>query len=166
MITEKLTVLVPTQEDWDKVVQCMLDNGNMWPVTGGIQSERWEKYNELTKISISYYNTNEITYGCNDHIVGKKYTAQEFLDKYQVPTFKYGKSLPEPTNKIMTITNKFALAFKKEPEKSFIKAGITDNEGFLTVDGGKIFLSWLLKKNGDAFKAEVVDDLLKEDKAE
>ncbi len=66
-------------------------------------------------------------------------------------------------NKInMDMKEKFALAFKKEPEKSFRKAGITNGDDFLTTDGQSIFLSWLLKKNGEDFKKEVVDDLLKE----
>lgn len=62
------------------------------------------------------------------------------------------------------ITEKFTLAFKKEPEKSFRLAGITNGDDFLTDDGMKIFLAWLLKSKGAEFKAEVVDDLLKEDK--
>lgn len=65
--------------------------------------------------------------------------------------------------KNMNIREKFALSFKKEPEKSFQKAGITDGNDVLTNDGQIIFLSWLLKKNGEAFKTEVVDDLLKKD---
>lgn len=64
----------------------------------------------------------------------------------------------------MSISEKFLLAFKAEPEKSFRKAGITNGDDFLTDEGQKIFLSWLLKKNGDGFKKEVVDGLLEEDK--
>jgi hypothetical protein len=61
--------------------------------------------------------------------------------------------------------NKFLLAFKSEPDRSFRKAGITNGDDFLTDDGQKIFLSWLLKKHGDDFKTAVVDDLLAEEKA-
>ena len=32
MITEKLQVLTPTKEEYKEVVQCMLDNGNVWIV--------------------------------------------------------------------------------------------------------------------------------------
>lgn len=67
-------------------------------------------------------------------------------------------------SKIMSkITDKFTLAFKKEPEKSFRLAGVTNGDDFLTDDGQKIFVAWLLKKHGDDFKKEVVDDLLKEE---
>lgn len=62
----------------------------------------------------------------------------------------------------MSIKESFALAFKNEPEKSFRKAGITNGDDFLTEDGQTIFLSWLLKQNGEAFKKEVVDALLVE----
>lgn len=56
----------------------------------------------------------------------------------------------------------FALAFKAEPEKSFRKAGITNGDDFLTDDGQKIYLSWLLKQNGADFKKEVVDPILEQ----
>ena len=64
---------------------------------------------------------------------------------------------------IMSLKEKFALAFKSEPEKSFRQAGITNGDDLLTDEGQSIFLSWLLKKNGDDFKKEVVD-LLEEKK--
>ncbi len=64
----------------------------------------------------------------------------------------------------MSIKEKFITAFLKEPEKSFRKAGITNGDGFLTEDGQNVFLSYLLQKNGDAFKTEVVDGLLAEEK--
>lgn len=63
----------------------------------------------------------------------------------------------------MNIKEKFVLAFQKEPEKSFRKAEITNGDGFLTSDGQQVFLGYLLKKFGDDFKKEVVDDLLKEE---
>lgn len=61
----------------------------------------------------------------------------------------------------MTTLEKFSLVFKKEPEKSFVKAGITNSDDLLTDDGQKIFLSWLLKKHGDEFNKEVVSELIK-----
>lgn len=63
----------------------------------------------------------------------------------------------------MNIKEKFIQAFLAEPEKTFRKAGITNGDGLLTEDGQNIFLSWLLKKNGEAFKAEVADELVKEE---
>lgn len=72
-------------------------------------------------------------------------------------------SLISSTNQpTMNIKEKFLLAFKSEPEKSFRKAGITNGDDFLTDDGQQIFLGWLLQKHGDEFKKEVVDDLLKD----
>ncbi len=62
-----------------------------------------------------------------------------------------------------SVTEKFKLAFMKEPEKSFRKSGITNGDDFLTEDGVQVFLGWLLKKHGDDFKKEVVDDLLASD---
>jgi hypothetical protein len=62
----------------------------------------------------------------------------------------------------MNILEKFTIALKSEPEKTFRKTGITNGDYFLTTDGEKIFLSWLLKKNGELFKTEVADGLLKD----
>lgn len=62
----------------------------------------------------------------------------------------------------MNIQEKFVLAFKSEPEKTFRKTGITNGDDILTDDGQKIFLSWLLKKNQVEFKKEVADEILKD----
>lgn len=70
-------------------------------------------------------------------------------------------------NSIMSnIKEKFVLAFLKEPEKSFRKAGITDGDGFLTDDGQKVFLGFLLSKHGEEFKKDVVDGILKDQEEE
>lgn len=65
----------------------------------------------------------------------------------------------------MNLKEKFVQVFLKEPEKSFRKAEITNGDGILTTDGQSVFLGWLLKKHGDEFKTEVVDELLKEKEA-
>lgn len=67
------------------------------------------------------------------------------------------------TNK-MNLKEKFVTLFISEPEKSFRKVGITNGDGILTEDGQKVFLGWLLKQNGAAFKTEVVDPMIVEEK--
>lgn len=62
--------------------------------------------------------------------------------------------------------SKFQLATKSEPEKSFIKAGILSMDGSFTPDGRAIFLQYLLGKNGDAFKTDVVDGIRADDEKE
>ena len=64
----------------------------------------------------------------------------------------------------MNLLEKATLAFKSEPEKSLRKSGITNGDDILTDEGVKIFLSWLLRRNADEFKKEVVDVILKEQK--
>lgn len=63
-----------------------------------------------------------------------------------------------------SLKEKMALVFKGEPEKSFIKAGVMNSDETLTSDGQAVFLAWLLKKNGDVFKTEVIDPILADDK--
>jgi hypothetical protein len=63
----------------------------------------------------------------------------------------------------MNLKEKFVLAIISEPKKSFRKAGITNGDDFLTDEGTKIFLTWLLhNKFADEFKKDVVDGILKE----
>lgn len=69
-------------------------------------------------------------------------------------------------DKSMNIKEQFLLAITSEPQKSFRKAGITNGDDLLTDDGQKVFLSWLLKLNQDAFKKEVVDPILEDMKDE
>lgn len=72
--------------------------------------------------------------------------------------------LIQSTNpKNMNVIEKFALAMKGEPEKSFIKAGIMNTNETLTDDGTKVFMAYLLKKHKDDFKKEVVDPILAEE---
>lgn len=80
-------------------------------------------------------------------------------EEYLMENFKLVSS---KTN--MNLIQKLALLMKGEPEKSFFKAGITNPDYTLTEEGKEVFMQWLLKKNGDAFKTEVVDPILAEQK--
>lgn len=72
------------------------------------------------------------------------------------------KLIKKEKNMIESLKESFVTAFLKEPEKSFRKTGITNGDGFLTEEGQGVFMAWLLKENGDKFKTDVVDDLLKD----
>ncbi len=74
------------------------------------------------------------------------------------------QSAPIPTL-MENIYSTFKNLFVSEPQKTFQKAGITNANGDLTGDGTSIFLSYLLQKNDDAFKTEIVDRILAEQEA-
>ena len=59
-------------------------------------------------------------------------------------------------------TEKFALALKKEPQKTFRKLGLTNGDDVLTDDGVKIFLTWMLQKYEKEFYEMVAEPMLKE----
>lgn len=82
-----------------------------------------------------------------------------FKDGSTESYYEYNLQLTKNT---MNIKEKFTLAFKGEPEKSFRKAGITNGDDFLTEDGQQVFLGFLLKKFGADFKTEIVDGILKD----
>lgn len=65
----------------------------------------------------------------------------------------------------LSLLEKFANIFTKEPFKSFRKANVTNGDDLLTPDGARIFINWLLKsKFAEDFNKEIVQEILKEDK--
>lgn len=75
-------------------------------------------------------------------------------------------NLINTTSENMNLVEKFKLASKTEPEKTFIKAGIMSMDGTLTTEGRDLWTAFLVKKFGDDFKTEVVDPILAEIEAE
>lgn len=92
-----------------------------------------------------------------------RFSTQEALS--YLSTFNTTNS-PKSFMSMPDILSKAALAFKKEPEKSFRKAGITNGDDMLTDEGAKIYLSWMLQKNAGDFLKEVVTPMLQEMKDE
>ncbi len=65
--------------------------------------------------------------------------------------------------KIMSdLSTAYKLARTPEPQKSFIKAGVTDQNGDFTNDGKLLFNAFLIEKFGAEFKETVVDPILAE----
>lgn len=68
-------------------------------------------------------------------------------------------------NKISFMTNlieKIKMMTKGEPDKTFIKVGITDKEDNLTPDGQAAYLNWKFQQDKAAFNIEVAQPLLAE----
>ena len=83
-----------------------------------------------------------------------------FVPNVHLGEVKLTTTKPKP---MATLKEKASMLFKGEPEKSFIRAGIMDSRENLTSEGTEVFLNWLLKTNGEAFKKEVVDPIIAED---
>lgn len=66
----------------------------------------------------------------------------------------------------LTLIEKIRLASKSEPEKSFIKAGVTNMDGTFTDQGKVAFFEYLLQANKDDFNTKVVQPILVTDAAE
>ena len=69
---------------------------------------------------------------------------------------------PKGTNKVMDLIKSFTNLFVAEPQKSFMKVGVVDSNGNITADGQKVFITWLLKQNQDAFNTQVVQSIIAE----
>ncbi len=78
----------------------------------------------------------------------------------------HSRGLKIKSSNMKSLSEKMALVFKGEPQKSFIKAGIMNADESLTDEGQQVFLAFLIKENGEKFKKDVVDPILAEDSAE
>lgn len=117
-------------------------------------------------------------------IVGDKYSTNYGI-RFDEPNYAYhsldGKCEPNhgyfvreellvlinEKNSMENLISAFRNLAVGEPQKSFRKLGITDDNDLITQDGVQVFLSWLLtdKEISDRFKKEVVDGLIKEKEA-
>jgi hypothetical protein len=70
-----------------------------------------------------------------------------------------------PKTNSMTIISDIKIAFKKEPEKTFIQAGIMNMDETFTADGKQAFDAFLNRKFGDDFKKDVVDPIIEAQKS-
>lgn len=115
------------------------------------------------------FNSKPIRHGysCSSFIIPTGYSYQYYITEEELNTGKATISLktnatPAKTS-IMSIISKARMLFKLEPEKTFIKAGIMDQNGNLTDDGKTLFIEFLLNKYGPEFKTEVADKIVAED---
>jgi hypothetical protein len=118
---------------------------------------------EITKDSFFVWQNERSGY------FGSLYPSREYKGSWQV-SFDNDKAEIEIINKsndkksMTNLKEKFSNLFMKEPKKSFVKAGIKNNNDTLTPDGKDLFVDWLFTKHEDEFKKEVVDPLLAEEK--
>ena len=86
-----------------------------------------------------------------------KYKDDWCRNSYQAHDLKLTNNLTK-TN--MNLMQKFILAMKDEPEKTFIKQGIMTEDGVLTDDGKDLYLNWLFQQDAEDFNTQVVDLIL------
>ncbi len=96
------------------------------------------------------------------HVVGTRESSYFGLDSNDL---KYDGSPYKIIQSTMTLIEKAKLAFKGEPEKTFIKAGILNADESFTTEGKALFNEFLLKKFGTEFKTAVVDPILADEAA-
>jgi len=188
MITEKLQVLTPTKEEYKEVVQCMLNNGNVWIGRNkDIYEEFWYKYKDNTIICLNYYGGNEITYDNELERDHTTYTTQEFLDKYNKKeeeikiapyntTDGYWELSEHLANCIMQIKKDYKLDDKTMNIKKFVKTltlskedkllreyGLQNDCGDFTEEAKELVINKLVEENKD-YLVEIATKLKEEDK--
>lgn len=75
---------------------------------------------------------------------------------------KINNSTTNNNTNMLSLIEQFQNSLRQEPEKTFRKAGIVGSDGFLTTDGQKMFLTFLLNKYGAEFKKDTIDPLVAE----
>lgn len=112
----------------------------------------------------TYYTaTNDLVGKFTNDFLGRYYSVpKDFYQPHQTwstrkeeRTIKFKNTNNEP----MSLVQKFKDLKLDEPTKSFRKANLVREDGFLTQEGAEVFLAWLLAKFGTEFKTEVVDKL-------
>ena len=107
----------------------------------------------------TYYTIENTIRISNEYVIKDHIFAARDLELYE-PN-KLNQSNANKTTMINLRTS-YNNIFKKEPQKSFEKLGITDENGFLTTDGRAIFDKWRLKRNQDEFFKEIVEPMKKQ----
>ncbi len=191
MITEKLQVETPTKEEYKEVVQCMLDNGNVWASGDkNILEEYWYKYKENTIICLNRWGEKEITYDDklgDDHTT---YTTQEFLNKYGKKEEEIKINIMAPYNNteyfflssqdlvspIIQTQKDYKLDNKTMNIKKFVKTltlskedkllreyGLQNDCGDFTEEARELVINKLVEENKD-YLVEIATKLKEEDK--
>lgn len=102
-----------------------------------------------------------------DGSMGNIFPSTKGFNYSYVVNPKNVKLLSSPnTLKSMSIKEKFIISLLPEPEKSFRKAGITNEDGLITEDGQTLLMTWLLNQYKATFNDQVVQPLLAEKKDE
>lgn len=70
------------------------------------------------------------------------------------------------TKNTMTLIATVRNLFRSEPEKSFIKTGIMNDNATFTPEGRDLFIDYLLQQNKEAFNKDLVQPLLEAQKKE
>ena len=187
MITEKLQVKTPTKEDYIKVVQCMLDNGNVWRSGDkGVLEEYWDSCKENTTVEIGYFENGKITYNCPQISGHTAYTTQEFLDKYNkkeeeiiinnMALYTTDFSYWDFSDRIMQTQKDYKLDNKTMNIKKFVKTltlskedkllreyGLQNDCGDFTEEARELVINKLVEDN-KAYLVEIATKLKEEDK--
>ncbi len=111
-------------------------------------------------------NTYTVTYIRWDgrYINVEESRDQDINGTWDVNRFELIKSTNK--NNPMSIKSIYKNLTRKEPEKSFVKAGIMDQNDELTPEGHDLFIGFLLEQNKEAFNTTVVQPILKEQEEE
>jgi len=191
MITEKLQVKTPAKEEYKEVVQCMLDNGNVWlSEDKDVFEEYWDSWKENTTVEIGRFENGKITCNCPSISGHTTYTTQEFLDKYNKKeeeikmnimatyndTVYYFLSSQGLVNPITQTQKDYKLDNKNMNIKKFVKTltlskedkllreqGLQNDCGDFTEEAKELVIDKLVEDN-KAYLVEIATQLKEEDK--
>ena len=111
---------------------------------------------------------------CSDCYVDQVYSLVDYEGSLTVngPKFPYSacqcrgewELIKDKRNIMTNLLSKFKNMNLGEPDKSFLKVGVTDDKGDVTEEGKSVFNQFLFDKYKDEFNEKVVQPLLEADK--
>ncbi len=134
---------IPTERGWEKLKGCSVGSKRNYVSYFMIESS-----DTLDPHWVAYDSKDQRVDNCFGHGM----TMQDFQPLNSI--IKINKSF------MGKLVNMFNNLFTPEPQKTFSKVGITDDQGNLTTEGTQLYLQWKLKQDQTAFKTEVADPLL------
>lgn len=145
----------------------MLQNGEIIKIPWNKKTEcstfKWAKGAKAVEI----YHVDTSSYYIGYYVIdknGKRLDQCSCLSKRMLEEIKR-KSLSNKITKFMaTLKENVVMMLKGEPERSFIKHGVTDAGGAFTPQGQEVFLQYMLSKHGADFKKDVLDNIVDEKK--
>ena len=106
-------------------------------------------------MQIDYQEINKLSEKFTNDFLGEYYSLPTWSTRKEKKTIKFKNTNNEP----MSLVQKFKDLKLDEPTKSFRKANLVREDGFLTQEGAEVFLAWLLAKFGTEFKKKFANNL-------
>lgn len=166
--TPRQTIDFQGTQEWHKEQLASISGATTVAAAGKVDISLASDWGKITTYSDGPYTPPPVTYDMqSQQALNNAYENFDFTlakkHRFMGGVQQFIKQ-PKEKSKMAKLISTFKNIFMSEPEKSFRKAGILEEDGTFTKEGCDVFALWLLKKFGDEFKTDVVDKMIEEQK--